>query len=156
ELVADEISPLPEDSPSSASDSTGNGAAATSSANGHAPAPAPASAGTAAGSAPAPPPAATASRRTPAGAGARAVSRTLILVFTTTIEGLTFQANWVNPDKKRVPALGQPAQTAGQGHATVSSSERAKLIGLAAYARKAHFAYNQETGLYVLGSVTEI
>ncbi len=113
-----------------------------------------------AASAPSPAPATTrgpsASRRTPAGAAARAVSRTLILVFTTTTEGLTFQANWVNSDKKRVPALGQAAQAAGHGHATVSSSERAKLIGLAAYARKAHFTYNQVTGLYVLGSVVEI
>jgi superfamily II DNA or RNA helicase len=85
-----------------------------------------------------------------------AASRTLILAFRTSVEGLTFQANWVNSDKKRVPALGKAAQDAGHGHATVSSSERAKLIGLAAYARKAHFAYNQESGLYTLGSVVEI
>lgn len=151
ELVADEISPLPEDTavpfpPETTPSSNGNGT------HGHAhaaPGAAAAAAARAASSAPV-------SRRTPAGAAARAASRTLILVFTTTSEGLQFQANWINPDKKRVPALGQAAQAAGQGHATVSSSERAKLIGLAAYARKAHFAYNQETGLYVLGSVVEI
>jgi superfamily II DNA or RNA helicase len=150
ELVADEISPLPDPLPPTAS------APVTSfppghHANGHVTA--------SAAPTPATPPVVRApagSRRTPAGDVARATSRTLILVFTTTTDGLTFQANWVNPDKKRVPALGQAAQTAGHGHATVSSSERAKLIGLAAYARKAHFAYNQETGLYVLGSVVEI
>ncbi|HTJ79408.1 MAG TPA: DEAD/DEAH box helicase [Rariglobus sp.] len=143
ELVADEISPLPDDAPVAVSNGHSNGSNGHS--NGHsisrpisiAPAAAP-------------------SRRTPAGAAARAASRTLILVFKTTADGLTFQAHWVNPDKKRVPALGQAAQAAGNGHATVSSSERAKLIGLAAYARKAHFAYFQETGLYVLGSVVEI
>ncbi|WP_415663378.1 DEAD/DEAH box helicase, partial [Rariglobus hedericola] len=153
ELVADEISPLPDDAPPpapAASTSAGNGVQhhGNGFGNGHAFANPPAA--PVASRAPA------ASRRTPAGAAARAVSRTLILVFTTTADGLTFQANWINPDKKRVPALGQAAQAAGQGHATVSSSERAKLIGLAAYARKAHFAYNQVTGLYVLASVVEI
>ena len=95
-------------------------------------------------------------RSTPAGAVAREASRTLILVFTTTIDGLTFQANWINPGKKRVPALGLVSQAAGHGHATVTSSERAKLIGLAAYARKAHFTYSQQTGVYLLASVVEI
>jgi len=38
----------------------------------------------------------------------------------------------------------------------VSSSERAKLIGLAAYARKAHFHYDQESGVYLLESLAEI
>lgn len=95
-------------------------------------------------------------RRTPAGEVARSASRSLILIFKTTADGLTFLAHWINPDKKRVPALGQAAQAAGHGHATVSSSERAKLIGLAAYARKAHFTFNQATGLYTLASVVEI
>ncbi|MFA6960317.1 MAG: DEAD/DEAH box helicase [Opitutaceae bacterium] len=154
ELVADEISPLPDDSPVAATPSgNGNGgASASANGNGHSTG---AHTAHAAPTAPAPR-VPSASRRTPAGAAARAASRTLILVFTTSADGLIFQANWVNPDKKRVPALGQAAQAAGHGHATVSSSERAKLIGLAAYARKAHFAYNQVTGLYVLGSVVEI
>ncbi len=165
ELVADEISPLPDDLPPPSASATlnGNNSSATHGAashahgNGHANghghshaasskfAPAATAVRTA-----------SASRRTPAGAAARAASRTLILVFTTTTDGLTFQAKWVNPDKKRVPALGQVAQAGGHCHATISSSERAKLIGLAAYARKAHFSYNQVTGLYVLGSVVEI
>ncbi len=180
ELVADEISPLPDDMPASApaagssasptngyghSSSASQGSAAHANGHGHAQTGTHGYAHPPSAHNPLPSPAAAASprvrtpsgaRRTPAGAAARAVSRTLILVFTTSVEGLTFQANWVNSDKKRVPALGQAAQAAGQGHATVSSSERAKLIGLAAYARKAHFAYNQVTGLYVLGSVVEI
>jgi superfamily II DNA or RNA helicase len=144
ELVADEISPLPDDSPAPTASASAPAGSHTFGAP-HITA-----------AAPAPTAAARASRRTPAGAAARAASRTLILVFRTSVEGLTFQANWVNADKKRVPALGKAAQEAGHGHATVSSSERAKLIGLAAYARKAHFAYNQESGLYTLGSVVEV
>jgi superfamily II DNA or RNA helicase len=144
ELVADEISPLPDDSPAP----TASSSAPAGSHSFGAPQISPA--------APTATTAARVSRRTPAGAAARAASRTLILAFRTSVEGLTFQANWVNSDKKRVPALGKAAQDAGHGHATVSSSERAKLIGLAAYARKAHFAYNQESGLYTLGSVVEI
>src|SRR5205809_544382 len=46
------------------------------------------------------------------------------------------------------------AHANGNGH--VSSSERAKLIGLAAYARKAHFQYNQDTGVYIMESLVEI
>ena len=147
ELVADEISPLPDDVVHAPVVSAGGNNPGS---NGHTFAAPGASAAAAART---PPPV---SRRTPAGAAARAASRTLVLVFTTTPDGLAFQANWVNPDKKRVPALGQAAQAAGQGHATVSSSERAKLIGLAAYARKAHFTYNQVTGLYLMASVVEI
>jgi len=178
ELVADEISPLPEPvpvSPLGADTANGHGGAtprhghsiAHSPSHGHTPhsssstvgkglAHAQANAAKAipvtAKSARSP----SGARSTPAGAVAREASRTLILVFTTTIEGLTFQANWINPGKKRVPALGLASQVAGNCHATVSSSERAKLIGLAAYARKAHFAYSQQSGLYLLASVVEI
>jgi SNF2 family DNA or RNA helicase len=78
------------------------------------------------------------------------VTRPLVLVFQTRVEGLTFRAFWRNPDKTTTSAHGSlPA-----GH--VTSGERAKLIGLAAYARKAHFVYQAETGDYVLGSVVEI
>jgi SNF2 family DNA or RNA helicase len=86
---------------------------------------------------------------------ANGVSRTLVLVFKTKTSGLTFQAVWLEADKKtRHPALGPEAHANGNGH--VSSSERAKLIGLAAYARKAHFHYNQETGGYIMESLVEI
>ncbi len=82
-------------------------------------------------------------------------SRALVLVFKTKTAGLAFQAAWLEADgKTKHPALGPDAHTDGNGH--VSSSERAKLIGLAAYARKAHFHYNQETGSYLMESLIEI
>jgi superfamily II DNA or RNA helicase len=87
--------------------------------------------------------------------GAPAAARTLLLAFKTRVAGLAFQAFWVEPgDKARVPALGPGAHAGGNGH--VTSGERAKLIGLAAYARKAHFHYDQETGVYLLESLVEI
>jgi superfamily II DNA or RNA helicase len=82
-------------------------------------------------------------------------SRTLVLVFKTKTSGLTFQAAWLEADKKtKHPALGPDAHANGNGH--VTSGERAKLIGLAAYARKAHFHYHQDTGVYVMESLVEI
>jgi superfamily II DNA or RNA helicase len=147
ELVADEISPLPGES--------GNGAEAQ--ANGH---------GSANGTATKPRTlngngAATAAPRGAAAAGngngsaANAVSRTLLLVFKTKTAGLTFQAFWSESDgKTRHPALGAAAHANGNGH--VTSAERAKLIGLAAYARKAHFHYSQDTGVYLMESLVEI
>jgi superfamily II DNA or RNA helicase len=82
-------------------------------------------------------------------------SRTLLLVFKIKTTGLTFQATWLEADKKtKHPALGPDAHANGNGH--VTSSERAKLIGLAAYARKAHFQYNQDTGVYIMESLVEI
>jgi len=81
-------------------------------------------------------------------------SRTLVLVFKTKLAGLTFQAAWLDEKKVKFPALGPEAQANGNGH--VTSGERAKLIGLAAYARKAHFHYNQETGVYLMESLVEI
>lgn len=82
-------------------------------------------------------------------------SRTLVLVFKTKTSGLTFQAVWLEADKKtKQPALGPEAHANGNAH--VTSAERAKLIGLAAYARKAHFHYSQETGIYTMESLVEI
>lgn len=82
-------------------------------------------------------------------------SRTLVLVFKTKSAGLTFQAAWLDADKKtKHPALGPDAHANGNGH--VTSGERAKLIGLAAYARKAHFQYHQDTGVYLMESLVEI
>jgi superfamily II DNA or RNA helicase len=89
------------------------------------------------------------------GTAAPGVTRTLLLVFKTKTAGLTFQAHWLDADgKTRHPALGAAAHANGNGH--VSSGERAKLIGLAAYARKAHFHYNQDTSVYVMESLVEI
>ncbi|MEY4938421.1 MAG: hypothetical protein RIQ93_156 [Verrucomicrobiota bacterium] len=155
ELVADEISPLPgEPARSNGADAglaaplrstfgngaakaaNGNGAAKAANGNGNGPGPT----GPRVSSA-----AATGTHNGP--------SRTLVLVFRTRSAGLTFQAVWLDPDKKaRHAALGPDAHTAGH----VSSGERAKLIGLAAYARKAHFHYTQETGVYILESLIEI
>lgn len=85
---------------------------------------------------------------------APAPSRALMLVFRTKTNGLNFEAMWLEADgKTRTPALG-PEVTAHHLH--VSTSERAKLIGLAAYARKAHFHYHQESGAYTLESLAEI
>jgi SNF2 family DNA or RNA helicase len=77
------------------------------------------------------------------------------LVFKTKTAGLTFQAFWAEADgKTRHAALGTAAHANGNGH--VSSAERTKLIGLAAYARKAHFHYHQDTGVYLMESLVEI
>lgn len=136
ELVADEISPLPEDLPDAAVDAERkNQGASLSASNGSR------SVGT------------DARGVRPGGGLTTAGSRGLVLIFETTHDGLAFQAFWVNRDKQRVPALGRGPQ---RTPIVVSSGERAKLIGLAAYARKAHFSYSQDTGLYVLGSVVEI
>jgi hypothetical protein len=165
ELVADEISPLPEDQPASANGSpaapaNGNASPALPNgktnghsnghSNGHATAPA--STPGAVNSRPAV--AAGASPRRAGASSSRVASRSLILVFKTRSEGLSFQAYWQSTDKKRVAALGAAVHADGNGH--VTSGERAKLIGLAAYARKAHFQYQNETGVYLLENVTEI
>jgi superfamily II DNA or RNA helicase len=148
ELVADEISPLPGESRSAPAASVDADAPAVGT-NGQAPAPVKqgtpsrsSSSGTN-GHAPAAPVAAPATG-----------SRTLLLVFKTKTAGLTFQAFWAEADGTRLPALGTAAHATGNGH--VSSGERAKLIGLAAYARKAHFHYHQDTGVYLMESLVEI
>ncbi|MDO8541783.1 MAG: DEAD/DEAH box helicase [Opitutaceae bacterium] len=143
ELVADEISPLPGDVPPPSATNGSNGHARTFGAglsksanfngNDHTHAP----------------------NRAKNGDIASGPSRTLVLVFKTKSVGLTFQATWLDADRKtKHSALGRDAHADGNGH--VTSSERAKLIGLAAYARKAHFQYNQETGVYTMESLVEI
>lgn len=157
ELVCDEISPLPEvaeggsDGTAKPSSTLGTNGTTSVSArsngqsngngngNGH-------------GAAPHAAPAA-ASALPPSSGAERTATRTLMLIFQTKSEGLLFQAYWQN-GKSRIPALGQAAHSTGNGH--VTSGERAKLIGLAAYARKAHFSYNQTTGVYLMESVVEI
>jgi superfamily II DNA or RNA helicase len=139
ELVADEISPLPGEPPRSFRT---EGPAAG---NGHAPGTHGTHHGPPAGPVKVP----------PAGAPGAGTTRPLLLVFKTKTSGLTFQAFWSESrGEVRHPALGTAAHANGNGH--VTSSERAKLIGLAAYARKAHFHYHQDTGLYVLESLVEI
>jgi superfamily II DNA or RNA helicase len=151
ELVADEISPLPGEEPVPAS-AVGEARAPF---NGHGQgAGSPGVAAPSAGSAPVARPFAATPPVRPAAAAVRGPSRTLVLVFRTKTEGLLFQAYWQGSDKKRMAALGAAAHANGNGH--VTSGERAKLIGLAAYARKAHFQYQQETGVYTLDNVAEI
>jgi superfamily II DNA or RNA helicase len=179
ELVADEISPLPDElakmSNGASGHSNGNAAHAGgnghSNGNGHATAatmpPRPSSTGIGMGAARraathvssngngSAESAAAGSNGASNGNGAHAESRTLVLAFKTKSSGLTFQAVWLEADKKtKHAALGPDAHANGNGH--VTSSERAKLIGLAAYARKAHFHYHQETGVYVMESLVEI
>jgi superfamily II DNA or RNA helicase len=160
ELVCDEISPLPGFIETHSADATkpivtnGNGSnghalepartangsnGQTTNGNGH---------GTASAHSPVLP-----SGGAAAGSLTSGPSRPLVLVFQTKTEGLLFQAMW-QVGKTRVPALGHAAQSAGNAH--VTSGERAKLIGLAAYARKAHFSYNSNTGVYLMESVVEI
>ncbi|MBA3849239.1 MAG: ATP-dependent helicase, partial [Opitutus sp.] len=74
--------------------------------------------------------------------------RDLLLSFTATGEGLVFLAYW-KQGKARIPALGNTAFHP-------SATERAKLIALATYARKAHFRYNQATHAYAMDSLADI
>jgi superfamily II DNA or RNA helicase len=74
--------------------------------------------------------------------------RDLLLSFTATGEGLVFLAYW-KQGRNRIPALGNTAI-----HPT--ATERAKLIALATYARKAHFRYNQATHAYAMDSLADI
>jgi SNF2 family DNA or RNA helicase len=133
ELVADEISPLPAE-PGQNGDASANGSSNSLNGKPAAGAPAPRSAPVARLNGP---------------------SRPLMLVFKIKTSGLAFQAFWIEADRKtRHSALGPEAHVDGNGH--VSTGERAKLIGLAAYARKAHFQYSQETGVYLMESLVEI
>lgn len=75
-------------------------------------------------------------------------ARDLLLSFTTTAEGLVFLAYWKS-GRSRIPALGNTVHPP-------SAAERAKLIALATYARKAHFRYNQATHAYALEALTDI
>lgn len=133
ELVADEISPLPADRSAPRPDPVGTGPAAAADRpldpNGR-------------------------RDRRPTPLATRGVSRKLVLVFKTRVTGLSFRAFWQGRGDKRDPALGDAAHAGGNGQ--VTSSERAKLIGLAAYARKAHFQFSKKSGVYLLSNVAEI
>jgi len=82
--------------------------------------------------------------------------RNLLLVFKVQSAGLSFRAFWVDESGRRSPALGASAHAEGSGNGHVTSAERAKLIGLAAYARKAHLHYDQQSGVYLMESLVEI
>ncbi|HVU15800.1 MAG TPA: DEAD/DEAH box helicase [Candidatus Didemnitutus sp.] len=74
--------------------------------------------------------------------------RDLLLSFTSTPEGLVFLAYW-KQGRNRIPALGNTTI-----HPT--AAERAKLIALASYARKAHFRYSQSAHSYAMESLADI
>jgi hypothetical protein len=74
--------------------------------------------------------------------------RDLLLSFTASAEGLVFLAFWKS-GRNRIPALGNTVH-----HPT--ATERAKLIALATYARKAHFRYNQTTHAYAMDALADI
>lgn len=95
-----------------------------------------------AGTATAAPPAAPAAKVDPQSA------RDLLLSFTANADGLVFLAYW-KQGRNRIPALGNTTH-----HPT--ATERAKLIALATYARKAHFRYNQLTHAYALDALADI
>src|SRR5688572_64279 len=84
---------------------------------------------------------------TPAKADA-APARDLLLSFTASGDGLVFLAFWKS-GRNRIPALGNTVH-----HPT--ATERAKLIALATYARKAHFRYNQTTHAYAMDALADI
>jgi len=77
-----------------------------------------------------------------------APARDLLLSFTASTEGLMFLAFWKS-GRNRIPALGNTVH-----HPT--ATERAKLIALATYARKAHFRYNQTTHAYAMDALADI
>jgi len=77
-----------------------------------------------------------------------AAARDLLLSFTTNADGLVFLAYW-KQGRSRIPALGNTANPP-------TAAERAKLIALATYARKAHFRYNQTTHAYALDALADI
>jgi superfamily II DNA or RNA helicase len=157
ELVADEMSPLPDEMPDLPPTSAAQGANGRRETGGYVNGDKPKLPASASHSSPL-----SGGRSAAPASPARAVAtpavapgtRSLLLAFITLEEGLKFQAHWVSADGSRVPALGPAAH--GEGVPPVSSGERAKLIGLASYARKAHFVYKQETGRYLMASVAEI
>jgi SNF2 family DNA or RNA helicase len=95
-----------------------------------------------------PMPATAGSLRSAPASGGNHPPRDLLLSFTTTADGLVFLAYWKH-GRSRIPALGNTTN-----HPT--ATERAKLIALATYARKAHFRYNQTTHAYALDALADI
>jgi superfamily II DNA or RNA helicase len=75
-------------------------------------------------------------------------ARRFVLCLKASTDGLLCEAFW-DEGRARTPAYGGSAQS-------LTTAERSKMIGLAAYARKAHFKFSQETHAYVLEAVREI
>jgi len=75
-------------------------------------------------------------------------ARRFVLCLKASPEGLLCEAFW-EEGSTRLLAYGGTAQS-------LTAAERSKMIGLATYARKAHFKFSQETHAYVLEAVGEI
>ena len=75
-----------------------------------------------------------------------------MLHFRAVEKGLACEAYWVEPGGQRVPAFGAGSANTLQ----LSSADRTRAIGLATYARKAHFHFHPESHAYVLELVREI
>ncbi|HLP07403.1 MAG TPA: DEAD/DEAH box helicase [Opitutaceae bacterium] len=95
------------------------------------------------------PAAATPTKTKAAGADA---AREFVLHFRPVEKGLACEAYWVEAGGQRVPAFGAGSANTLQ----LSSADRTKAIGLATYARKAHFHFHPESHAYVLELVREI
>ena len=78
--------------------------------------------------------------------------REFLLHFRPVDKGLSCVAYWVEADGQRLPAYG--AGSANTLH--LNATDRAKAIGLATYARKAHFHFHPDQHAYVLELVREI
>ncbi|MFT3828107.1 MAG: DEAD/DEAH box helicase [Opitutaceae bacterium] len=79
-------------------------------------------------------------------------AREFVLHFRPVEKGLACEAYWVEAGGQRVPAFGAGSANTLQ----LSSADRTKAIGLATYARKAHFHFHPESHAYVLELVREI
>ncbi|HLP01571.1 MAG TPA: SNF2-related protein [Opitutaceae bacterium] len=140
ELIAEEIPALPAATPVAKARAE-KPAAST--------APAAKSAGKTSSTAPAEPAATTPAKTKPAGAE---TAREFVLHFRPVEKGLACEAYWVEAGGQRVPAFGAGSANTLQ----LSSADRTKAIGLATYARKAHFHFHPESHAYVLELVREI
>jgi superfamily II DNA or RNA helicase len=80
------------------------------------------------------------------------VAREFVLHFRPVEKGLACEAYWVEAGGQRVPAFSAGSANTLQ----LSSADRTKAIGLATYARKAHFHFHPEAHAYVLELVREI
>jgi superfamily II DNA or RNA helicase len=149
ELVSEELPALPSTTPKAGELKPAPAATSASVAGGKPGQPAPASTGAAATPKA---PAAAAVPAKPADGAAGEAAREFLLHFQPVEKGLACVAYWVERDGARVPAYGAGAANTLQ----LSAADRAKAIGLATYARKAHFHFHPESHAYILEMVREI
>ena len=146
ELLAEEISPLPVPPPSPQAKSAHAKSAQAKSVQNKIVGTKPAPTGSAATTATLP------DAAKPKSEAVEEAAREFVLCFHPVDKGLACEAFWVERDGRRVPAYGAGSASTLQ----LSSADRAKAIGLATYARKAHFHFRPEQHAYVLELVLEI